>query len=222
MLSCGWDEFAYLEFMKDKISDKPFLMDVGANIGDFTMAFLQKYPEGMIYAFEPIKDIYSRLEKRFVYNENVHCFNFGLSDKEENNRTIYYVKNSEGMSSLHYRPAYFPKFQVEERKVDLTTLDIIRDTLPSVDLLKIDVEGSEKQVFNGGLLFLKETPPKFIQFEVGECYIDSHSTFKEVVDLLYSFNYKVYNKNFNLITPENVWENYDCQNYLAVFQNEYE
>jgi len=220
MLSCGWEEYVYLDYIKGKVDENPVLVDVGANIGDFTMAFLQKYPTGQCYCYEPINDIYVRLKKRFKSYENVYLFNFGFSNEEKIGTTIYYVKNSEGMSSLHYRPVYFPKFDVEERKVDVTTMDSVRDLLPAIDLLKLDVEGHEYFIFEGALNLLKETPPKFIQFEVGECYIDSCNTFKSVIDLLYSLDYKVFNNKFDLITPSNVWENYDCQNYLAVLKYE--
>jgi FkbM family methyltransferase len=220
MLSCGWEEYVYLDYIKGKVNENPFLLDVGANRGDFTKAFLEKYPTGSAYCYEPMKVIYELLEKRFLPDERVATFNFGFYNEEMYNKKFYYVKNSDGMSSLHYRPAYYPKFDVEEITVDMTILDTVRDLLPEVDFMKLDTEGSEYFVLDGAREFLKETPPKFIQFEVGECYIDSHTTFKQVVDLLYSFDYKIFNNQFNLITPTNVWENYDCQNYLAVLNNE--
>lgn len=221
MNSCGWDERLYLDYAKKHLNSNAILMDVGANLGDFTDEFLKAFPDGKAFCFEPIPEIYNKLYERFEHNENVCSFNKGLwCNGTYNSVPLYYVKNWSGMSSLYDRPAHFPRFDVEKINVKMTDIDEVFGLLPHIDYLKIDVEGSELNVMMGAESMLYSSPPKFIQYEVGETYNDAGILCKDVIDFLYARNYIVYDGLFNEVTPGNVKENYDCLNYLAVHQGQ--
>lgn len=81
-----------------ELSDNPIVMDVGANIGTFSMHVKQKYPEAYVVAFEPIPQIFSGLKKNFEHrNIRGKVLNYGISDKNEQARFHYYPEMA-GMS----------------------------------------------------------------------------------------------------------------------------
>ncbi|WP_133054571.1 FkbM family methyltransferase, partial [Niastella populi] len=60
------------------------IIDVGANVGAFSIFSLLTFENPRIYSFEPLAPIYSLLEKNIsLYNGNVQIFNVGISDREE-------------------------------------------------------------------------------------------------------------------------------------------
>ena len=212
------DELTYLKFAKEYLSDSPILFDIGLNRGEFTEHWLREYPQGRSFGFEPIPDIYSIACANFEGDDRSTFFNYGISDKNQTGVKFYYLRNNfDGMSSLHYRPVHYPKFNVEEILVETKTLDSIYKDLGNPNYIKIDTEGNEYFVLTGADHLLEECHPQFIQFEIGETIWDSHVTFKQIVEYLYSKNYIIFNHKFQVICPENVTEDTRCANYLAIY-----
>jgi FkbM family methyltransferase len=217
MIGLGDEELLYLDLVKDYVSNYPCIYDVGFNHGEYTEEWLKRFPHGCGIGFEPIAELFYLAEDKYKDTKNVAIFNYALSDKIQNDVPFYYLQGEfDGMSSLHYRQKYFPKFKLQEISVELTTLDDIYTYLPKPDMIKIDTEGHEYFVLKGGEKFIDDYQPKFIQFEIGETLWDAGVTFKQIINFLYDKNYKVYDRGFDAITPENVWENTDSQNYLAI------
>lgn len=102
-------EFLYREIFEDrvylqhgiKLPNSPVILDVGANIGMFTLFIQNEYPEARIFAFEPSPQIYQILMSNVTTNEsNVECFNIGLSD-EKGTLEFRYYPNYTIMSGFH-------------------------------------------------------------------------------------------------------------------------
>ncbi|HEX7184129.1 MAG TPA: non-ribosomal peptide synthase/polyketide synthase [Thermoanaerobaculia bacterium] len=67
------------------------VLDVGANIGMFTMFVRRRCPTAQIYAFEPIGPIYDTLRINCeLYGPGTHLLPFGLSDQERTESFLYY------------------------------------------------------------------------------------------------------------------------------------
>lgn len=81
---------------------KVVAVDVGANVGDWTASFLQKFPECQVIAFEPSSSAFKILNSRFQGNPNIRCVNLGLSDRNED-VVLYSDSEASGLSSLHKR-----------------------------------------------------------------------------------------------------------------------
>ena len=74
------------------------VMDVGSNIGTFSIDVSRRQPSATVIAFEPIPQIFSALKKNFEYHRINGCvLNYGASDKKEN-ATFYYYPEMAGMS----------------------------------------------------------------------------------------------------------------------------
>ena len=61
------------------------VLDIGANLGSFTLPLAKANPHLTFHAFEPQRIIYYQLCGNTLINglDNVHCHNFGLSNKRD-------------------------------------------------------------------------------------------------------------------------------------------
>ncbi len=67
------------------------VVDVGANIGLFTLFVLEHSRDARVYAFEPIEPIFDTLKLNVeLYGQNVKLFPFGLSDRQSTASFTFY------------------------------------------------------------------------------------------------------------------------------------
>ena len=150
------------------VKSKPKLcIDVGANIGEYSLSLL-KSTEAKVIAFEPLPAAFDLLkENSREFLHRIKLENFGIGAREEELMINYNPK-----ATIH---ASFSK-EIEEIDylsnqlqiaVPLTTLDSYfeKNRINEVDLIKIDVEGFESEVFAGSKETFAKIRPKFIQIE---------------------------------------------------------
>ncbi|HSK78782.1 MAG TPA: amino acid adenylation domain-containing protein, partial [Thermoanaerobaculia bacterium] len=93
-----YDEiFAKRCYVRHGISLPPdaCILDVGANIGMFTLFAHQECARPRVYAFEPVPAIFESLRLNCDwYGLGVKLFPFGLSDAEQSGRFLYYPRYS--------------------------------------------------------------------------------------------------------------------------------
>ncbi|HBH26771.1 MAG TPA: hypothetical protein DDX54_05165 [Rhodospirillaceae bacterium] len=135
------------------IKERSCIIDVGANIGNHSIYWAIHKKAKRIYAFEPIKENFSLLEKNIKLNNLsgiVSCFNCGLGRSKGKAETDYFNPCNRGATSL---------IESDKGDIDLASLDIIlKDIKPDcVNFIKIDVEGFEENVLIGA----QETIQKF-------------------------------------------------------------
>ena len=142
------------------------VVDAGANIGLWAMGAARRAGrDGAVHAFEPVPDNFEELRSNIELNAlaQVHAVQCGLSDRK-GRATIYAATNgNSGMASLAQSAGVDCALDIE-----LTTLDDYCEAkkIVRVDFLKMDVEGAELAVLEGGRELLKKEP--MILFEVSE------------------------------------------------------
>jgi FkbM family methyltransferase len=136
------------------IEDDFVCLDIGANIGLFSLALASLARRGKVYACEPNPKTFTYLEKNVAANRlgNVSCLPWAFSAKKE---TLRFNSNDTVLAcSFALRqdapPAWSDLFtglvSVEATTVD----DLVRETgLDRIDCIKIDVEGFELDVLKG-------------------------------------------------------------------------
>jgi FkbM family methyltransferase len=133
------------------------VLDVGANIGNHTLAFATGASQ--VHAFEPIPRIHALLTANVAQNrlDNVHIHNLALSDNSGTD-TIHMVQDGNcGASSFDQRSKTATEAISVHKAIGdnlLTELGVTR-----VDLVKIDVEAHEVYVLRGLLQTLKRHLP---------------------------------------------------------------
>ena len=136
---------------------KTFL-DIGANVGFYSMAMALARPAAAIHAFEPVPATFVELQRNLVLNalDSVHAHNVGLSDIP-GELTFYFDPSVSGATSSAPLGAGFTTSQV---KCPVDTLDAFAASAGlSPDLIKCDVEGAELKVFLGARATLSRCRP---------------------------------------------------------------
>ena len=135
--------FLFKPYIQDEFFIKPddTVLDVGANIGAFTIYAAQLLKNGRIYAFEPVKENFELLSANVKLNKfnNVRLFNSAL-DSAKGTRDIYLSGSSSGFIIDR-------KSKKTEKISTLTLEDVLSDNhIDSVDFLKMDCEGAEYDI----------------------------------------------------------------------------
>ncbi len=151
------------------------VLDIGANVGMFSMELYQDHPDMDYYVFEPIPATYANLLRTMKLNKvnpgKMHPFNMGISN-EKGIFKFYLPGESEAASLQPVDDAFYRKrsdkfgnytgsVEMSEVECQVTTVDefVQENCLPAVDFMKIDVEGNEKFVLQGAGETLKKYHP---------------------------------------------------------------
>lgn len=125
--------------------------DIGANRGDFTIAALAKGYD--VVAIEPAPKVFGQLVGNFIYNPRVVPLKYAVSGSDYK-RIEFYEAEEDGLSTINedwLTDESLPYAGKPYRTIAATTITI--DELARIygtpDLIKIDVEGAEWQVFKG-------------------------------------------------------------------------
>lgn len=176
-------DYVYTEIFVDdaygkhgiELPDDACIVDIGANIGLFTLRMQQLCKNPTIYSFEPAPKAFRCLEANAnAYCGNAHVFNAGVSDADKTapftfykHATVFSSYNADAEQDeaavravvenmLRGHAEYADDFM--ENRMESETVDVQLRSLSSVideqgidriDLLKIDVERAELDVLNG-------------------------------------------------------------------------
>jgi len=154
------------------------VFDIGSNIGNYAQEILKSKQVKKIYCFEPSKSSFSKLAERFSSETKVELFNIALGNKECH-ATLYSDSDTSGLASLTKRRVEHFGIDFENSEtIHMKTLTQITQELGVIpDFIKIDVEGHELDVLNGGMEILSKV--KLIQFEFGGANIDTRTYFQD-------------------------------------------
>lgn len=135
------------------------VLDIGANIGWYSLNILKQFPSMRVFSFEPGPVTYERLKKNFELNglSTERLINLGLY-KEKGILDFYYDTEESGASSLvNLRD----KDGVRKDSVQMVKLDdwVAEQEIDRVDFVKCDVEGSEFFVYQGGAKTIERCRP---------------------------------------------------------------
>ncbi len=146
-------EVEILNDLHHRIKPSAVIADVGANIGNHTIFFSRICRAKTVYSFEPQKVAGVIFKKNMLLNQiqNVIFFDKGLSHEILRGDFNQYHSSNIGMTSFTTG---------EEGRFEFITLDSLK--LPTLDFIKIDVEGNELNVLKGGYQTLNTYSPDLL------------------------------------------------------------
>lgn len=162
----GYYEMSGITLLRRILAPDMTLIDVGANIGEYTLHGCRLVPRGRVVSFEP-SWVHAVLEQNLAINDchNVEAFKMGLSDRPGRMRLYSPPPGdsdsfNEGLSSFFHRGGRGES----GAWVEVETLDRMADRLQlqRVGVVKIDVEGSELFVLRGARGVLNRFKPKLL------------------------------------------------------------
>ncbi len=147
------------------------IIDIGAQIGAFSVFASNIASRGKVLSFEPFEENYEMLRQNVELNmmENVTCFKLGVAGKSGNRKLIISKENTGGHSF----------YETVGKQVDVktTTLKEIfeNNKIKNCDFLKMDCEGAEYEIlFNA---------PKNILNKINSISMEYHEEAGDVLKL---------------------------------------
>ncbi|MEO9070113.1 MAG: FkbM family methyltransferase [Ginsengibacter sp.] len=127
------------------------IIDCGANIGLASLFFLSKFPGARIVAIEPEENNFQMLIKNLSSYKNVTCIKKGIWDKKAN---LEIVDNGWGNAGFVIKESPI----VSSSTIEAISISMIMEEfeLDEIDILKMDIEGSEEQVFSSNPEWIKK------------------------------------------------------------------
>lgn len=145
--------------LMDIVKENDVVLDIGANLGWYTINWLKRLKKVTVFSFEPMPNTFAKLMQNLMINgqDINNAFNFGLSNINEE-KNFFWDTERCGASSM-----------VNLRDTDKTAniscvVKRLDDIFPSLnvdklDFIKCDVEGAEKLVFEGGIETIRKFKP---------------------------------------------------------------
>ena len=178
-------------------------LDIGANVGVWSLLAIEAHPDGCVHAFEPVPALATQLRDHVAMNgirpggivTNVTAV------AAETGVAAFFVNHTTntGASSLYHRPV-----DSNEISVDVITLDAYaaRAGLDRIDMLKVDVEGAEISVFTGArrLLSRDDAPAVFFEIDARLCG-KAGTTTTDVKRLLIGHGYTIFRCRGGALVP---------------------
>lgn len=137
-------------WIRARLSLGDTFVDVGANIGYYTLLGAGAVgPRGSVVAVEAYPEIFARLEETVTLNElaNVRLCNLAATDEAREVPIYFGGEDNSGSSSIVDSPTGDARSRVV-RGLPLSTI-LTREEKSRARLIKIDVEGAERQVIAG-------------------------------------------------------------------------
>ncbi|SDD38685.1 methyltransferase, FkbM family [Algoriphagus faecimaris] len=136
------------EYKLPKKHKPKFILDAGANIGMSALFFYFLYPDAIIIALEPDKNIFKQLIKNTRGFERIYPTNAALW---KNAGLIQFNSEKSTLGgSVKISDQNDETFMDVELTIESLTIEKLKEkyNIPYFDFLKIDIEGAELEVFN--------------------------------------------------------------------------
>jgi FkbM family methyltransferase len=188
---------SYLRGLKESGFEPKVIYDIGSCVGHWSRIATKIFPEAVIYCFEPNQDskrLYINLgneenpDYRFKDIPKSRIFPVPLSNEEKEVKFYYSKEHINGNSYYKENSDHFDNYTL------MTTCTLDSFDIPPPDLVKIDTQGSEKDIIEGGLNKLSHAKHLVVeiqntnynegapQVEVTKPFIESLGfTFKDVI-----------------------------------------
>lgn len=157
-----------LQFILEVFQPGMTFMDIGSNVGLFAIAAAKKLVNSRVYAFEPCSWTFQMLQQNIRLNNlsNVIPIRTALGDYKGEALLQINAPNKDGLNTIG-SPSHSDCQVVASEMVPITTLDafVAANGIAQVDVMKVDVEGAELLVFQGGQYLLQRKDAPLILYE---------------------------------------------------------
>ena len=205
--------------------NEPVFLDIGANIGEYSIALTSAFPTCRCYAFEPNPITFEQLSLNTNAKLNILPLNYGAGSERDRIKLFVYKTDSSTSHASLYRDVFKECHMQDESGIEEVSciIEKVDDLIESciipeaaIHFIKIDTEGHELQGLKGALSAIRTRGVRAIQFEFNEMNVISRVFLKDFYDLLGDeWNF------FRLNTQEliSLGGRYDSANEIFKFQN---
>lgn len=184
------------------------IIDIGANRGQFARKAKSIFKEATFVCFEPVPSAFGELEQwaKSEGEGRVFAYNVALGEKREQKEMFFHEEHNDSSSMLQTTKGYegeypFVKNQksvkVEQYPLDRAIKELVKKDSQKEVLVKMDVQGYENLVIEGGRQTLSGAKACIIEI-VNDKFYRGQPDFKKIFLLMDSLGF-VYHGNFEQV-----------------------
>ena len=194
----AYNEFVtWIHFLR--LNSARWIVDVGANHGDFAEAAAAYFPEASILLVEPLPQLHDELQRRCARHRGKWLLEKFAVGAEEDVLPLHVAANQDAIGSLAgFSPEYQrlnPQSEITQISCKVRQLDAIaaERKISCIDLLKIDVEGFEFEVVKGAVRALEFTRALIVEVSLVRRPTDVTNPLVAMLDLVTTHGFQVVN-----------------------------
>ena len=161
------------------------VLDIGANVGQFHQLFKTWYPSSYVYSVEASEDCEKYLQ------EITNDYYIGLLAENEDEYDFHIISHDPlctGMSLYKENTEIWAHYSTSVKKKGITLDKLFENQ--EFDLIKIDVQGAEIDVMNGGKNLCQKAKGIILEVSLTQ-YNENAPLYDEVISYMGSINFKV-------------------------------
>tara|TARA_Y100000591_G_C21738429_1_gene647968 strand:- start:425 stop:1147 length:723 start_codon:yes stop_codon:yes gene_type:complete len=182
------DDYEELCFILNYLKESDTFIDIGANHGNYSL-IASGIVGSKTISIEPVETTFKRLKMNIELNKlnNVVLKQVGISNNNGNLR----ISNERGELNRILKD----NDHSNNEAISVTTLDDLLIEEKNISMIKVDVEGYEKQVLEGALNILKRKNLNVLQIELNNSNQYYGYRENEIIRFLKKFGFKPYRYN---------------------------
>lgn len=172
-----FDGVYFKEFPSEKVpaGGELKVIDIGANVGYFSLFMFSRYPQASVYSYEPMPFNYHQLK---TYQDHYSQFDWQTEQKavaDHRDGITLFSSTLDGFSTM--ASVFTAEQKGEKIEVETLTLEDVFDQyrLEALDLIKLDCEGSEYAIlYNSPATLLEKIKLMSIETHPGSGEGENH------------------------------------------------
>jgi len=176
-----------------------WIVDVGANHGDFAEAAAAYFPEANILLVEPLPQLHDELQRRCARHSGKWLLEKFAAGAEEDLLPLHVAADQDAIGSLAGFSSEYqrlnPQSKITQISCKVRQLDAIaaERNISCIDLLKIDVEGFEFEVVKGAVRALELSRALIVEVSLVRRPTDVPNPLVAMLDLVTRYGFQVVN-----------------------------
>lgn len=191
-------DFEFSVIIVELVKSSKVFFDIGANIGYYSLITAKANPELKIFSFEPSNGPFYFLKKNIELNKlsNIKAFKYAVGAEncditfyEDINPKYKYQKyhvSGTGNTANTWNNDSINKYSIDCIKIDSF---ILNEKIDTVDLMKIDTEGTEDKVLLGAMESIIKFKPIII------CEVLPNKIEDNIFKIIKSIDYLIFQHN---------------------------
>lgn len=175
----------------------PIVVEIGAYTGGDTVEMALLWPKGIIYALEPVPEIFERLKFKTRFFKNIHIFDFAVSDSGTDKSQMFVSNNGCSSSLLEPTDEHLKEFPTVSfdslvKVKNIKLLDWVKlNNIDKIDFLWIDAQGMELKIFQSAGDFIRKIKLIYTEVSLKEFYKESDD-YEELKKYLTQYGFELY------------------------------
>ena len=160
-----------MQFISDLVKDEHCCYDVGGHYGYYTLALSKLASKGSVHTFEPVQEHANRIRQSVEESQFTRTKVHQLAVAGQSGSLTLKIATKDGDDSMAYLDAYggvdteaaHQHYQhFDETTVTAVTLDEAAEKFGAPQFIKIDAEGAEGAILEGGKEVIKTQKPRLL------------------------------------------------------------